>query len=156
MKYLYLLYLPLKQNIASLMELPWLKTIVMILSSLIGMFIHSNVVGVLVLICLVILDQITGVWVALKNNSFTSNAFKNGLIKLLLYMLIISAFHSLTYISSFLFKWMSLDTGALAWLALTEVISIVENACMILDLPFPNGLLDKLRVFGHISLKKKK
>ena len=156
MNYLHLLFLPLKQNIASLLEFPWLKTAITALLSFVAFFIHSNVMGVGILIGLVLLDQATGVWLALKNNSFNSSAFRNGLIKLLLYLLIVGAFHSLTYVSPFIFSWMSLDTGALAWLSLTEVISIVENACMILGLPFPNGLLDKLRVFAHIGRKKEK
>ena len=155
MDYLHLVFLPLKQNAASLLEFPWLKAAITALLSFIAFFIHSNVLGIGVLISLVLLDQATGVWLALKNNSFNSSAFRNGLIKLLLYLVIIGVFHSLTYVSPFIFSWMSLDTGALAWLSLTEVISIVENACMILGLPFPNGLLDKLRVFAHFGFKKK-
>jgi len=154
MEYLNLLFLPLKHNFASLWEFPWLKTALTVIASFITFFIHSNVMGVGVLVGLVLIDQLTGVWLAFKNNSFNSSAFRNGLIKLLMYFIIIGAFHSLSYVSLFIFGWMGLDTGALAWLAITEVISIVENACMIAGLPFPNGLLDKLRVFVHMGKKK--
>lgn len=150
------LLLPLKQHVVSLMEWPWLKASITALVSFIAFFIHENVLGVGVLVGLVILDQLTGVWVAIRNNSFNSSSFRNGLIKLLLYFVILGSFHSLSYTSIFIFGWMSLDTGALAWLSLTEVISIVENSCNLLGLPFPQGLLDKLRIFANVVKKKDK
>lgn len=152
MNYLKTFSLPIYNSMNSILEFKWFKTIITCIISFVSFFIHSNVLGVGVLVGLVIIDQIIGVYIALKNRTFTSSSFRNGLIKLLLYLIIVSVFHLLSYVNP-VFNFLGLDTAAITWLALTEVISIVENSCIILNLPFPSGILDKLRVF---SVQRKK
>jgi len=121
----------------------------------IGFFIHNNLMGLAVLVGLVLVDQFTGVWSSLKDKTFDSFEFRNGLIKLLFYIIIIGSFHSLNYLSPTIFEFLKLDSGALIWLSATEVISIVENSCSLLNLPFPSWILDKLKLFTSVDIKNK-
>ena len=161
MNYLELLLLPVKKAFLALWDFPVLKTIFALIVAVIGFAVNENILGVGVLIGLVLIDQFTGVWISLRDKRFSSFSFRNGLIKLLFYFIIIGSFHSLQYLSPLIFGWLKLDSAALSWLALTEVISIVENSCDILHLPFPNWILDKIRLFttfgyGHTKSEKKK
>lgn len=154
--YLKWLFFPIKKSAFKLMDLSALKAIFVFVVTFIGYVFHENVIGIGILLGLVVIDQITGVWLALKKESFSSGAFRNGLIKLLFYMLIIAAFHSLPKISPLLFTWMHLDTGAMSYLAATEVISITENSYGIMGLPFPYFLTDKLRRFINFEIMDEK
>jgi len=147
MDYAKFLLLPLKTTAASIWNGAWWKSVVAFIVSAIAFLLHENVMGVGVLIGLVIIDQISGVWIAVRTNSFNSSAFRNGLIKLLFYCIILGAFHSLQIVNETIFVYLKLDTGALTWLTITEIVSIVENSCILIDIPFPNWILDKLRLF---------
>ncbi len=148
----------MKRAFSSLFDYPVFKSAFTLLIAVISYVIHDNIIGVGVLVGLVIIDQLSGVWVALKENKFSSGAFRNGIVKLLFYLIIVGAFHSLSKVNPLLFDWMHLDDGALAYLSATEVISIVENSSAILGLPFPSGLLGKLKILSKtdgFKLKKK-
>ena len=147
MDYMTFLLFPLKKVWLSILDWPWIKIAFAMLISFVSYVFQENVIGVGVLVGLVCFDQISGVWLALKKGNFSSNGFRNGIVKLLFYLIIIASFHALPKISPTLFSWLSLDTGALAYLSVTEVISIVENSCLIVGIPFPSWLLDKLSLF---------
>jgi phage-related holin len=147
MSYTRLLLLPIQKAWDAAIDLSWVKTALVFMLGAVEYLIHENLIGLSVLVGLVLVDQVTGVWVALRKRTLSSSAFRNGLIKLLFYCIIIATFHSLEYVNSAIFGFLSLDKAALMWLAMTEAISVVENSCTLLNIPFPNWLLDKLRVY---------
>lgn len=138
---------PLKHSVMSLTEFTGIKIIFTLVVSFISYFVHENVLGVAVLVGLVAVDQFTGVWLAIKKKIFSSNGFRAGIIKLLFYIIIVAAFHSLTKVNPTFFAYLALDTAALSYLAVTEVISIVENSSAIIGIPFPTWIKEKLSVF---------
>lgn len=138
----------------TIMENPLFKSIITLFSTFVSVVIHENVVGVGVLILLVILDQITGVINAIKEHAFKSTYFIKGLLKLFLYLVIISAFRLLFYINESVFGFLRLENIALMWLSTTETISIVENSLKILNMPSGKVLLSKLYKLRSIIASK--
>ena len=156
MDYLKFLLQPLWRVLSATCDWSWLKFIMLGIVAGIQFFVHENILSVAVLFGLVLIDQLSGVWAAIKQQTFQSSAFRNGVIKLLFYCVIVAAFHSLEYINRPIFEFLKLDSAALTWLATTEVISIVENSCTVLGLPFPTWLMDKLHggmIFGRWKSK---
>lgn len=158
MTYTRLLLLPIQRAWEAALDLSWVKATFVFILGLVEYAIHENLLGLSVLVGLVLLDQLTGVWIAVKNRTLSSSAFRNGLVKLLFYCVIIGTFHSLEYVNVTIFGFLELDCAALMWLAMTETISVIENSCTILGIPFPNWILDKLRLYvkdGEWKTKKK-
>lgn len=145
--YTRLLLLPAQRAWEAAMDLSWVKATFVFILGAVEYLIHENLIGLSVLVGLVLVDQMTGVWIAVRNRTLSSSAFRNGLVKLLFYCLIIAPFHSLEYVNSTIFGFLALDKAALMWLAMTEAISVVENSCTIVGIPFPNWILDKLRLY---------
>ena len=85
----------------------------------------ENWVIYLAVVVLVTLDTITGYLAARKEHKVSSNAFFKGWSKILVFIMLIIAFHQLVRIEPSL---TILDGYIALWLAANETISIVENA----------------------------
>lgn len=120
------LWAPTKQVFAQLSEAPVIKLLLATLVALHDTFIQEHTEGVLALVLLVVLDQASGVMCAVKKKQFTSHKFRNGLVKLFTYMVLISALHVTGEVSG-VEALSGLDKLAIAWLIVTETLSIAEN-----------------------------
>ena len=131
-------------------------TITTMLASWFTSFVYDNLTGFLVLLGFVMIDLATGVWSAIKNKRFTSLQFRATVLKLLFYTLIIGCFNGLEKISD-VFKLINLDTTALSYFAVTELLSILENVTQISTIQLPLWLTSKLRLFittGKVEAEK--
>lgn len=137
---------PIINGLQGLTEHPIVKTIIAGLLYVLSTFVHEDAIKILILLSLVLVDMGTGIWVALKTKTFTSTKFRNGIIKLLFYCIMIGAFHALGQIS-LVFAALTLDTLCLVYLAATEVVSIIENSSKVLGISIPTWLLSKVKGF---------
>ncbi len=96
-----------------------------------------------ILFILVVIDTITGVFKGLKDKNISSRRFLRTGHKLLLYFLLILASHQLTRYAPFL-VW--LEHFIVIFLAITEMISIIENAHY-LGIPVPPWVTQKLETY---------
>lgn len=102
--------------------------------------IGQNTLAYEVLFVLVILDTITGVMKGVKYRNISSRRFRRTIHKLLLYFTLIIACHQLTRLN-YIFQW--LEDFVVIFLAVTEILSIIENAHQ-LGICMPKWVVDKL------------
>jgi len=124
---------------------------------LLGQVVFDNQMALLVLFAFIATDWLTGIWAALRQRIFSSMRFRQSLVKILVYYLIISLFHSLDYFGE-IFRYLNLDTYVIAYLAIVELISILENCSKIYpQLTLPDWITSRLKVFrdtGNVNVTK--
>lgn len=146
-QYLAHLMRPAQQVILQLQEYTLIK--IMLAGALVvcQAFINDHLQAFMVLVTLVVIDTISGVVAAVKNKEFSSSRFRAGIIKLLMYSLLVAAFHLIGYILAPL-EAATLDKVAILYLAATEAFSIVENVQRITGVPLPTWVRELLKSFG--------
>ncbi len=112
-------------KITSLWESISLKSIYASIILIITEIVGQNMLAYEVLFVLVTLDTITGVMKGVKYKNLSSKALKGTAYKLVLYFTLLIAAHQLTRLQGFL-VWV--EDFIVVYLAVTEVLSIIENA----------------------------
>mgnify|MGYP001089056334 CR=1 FL=1 len=130
------------------------------ISSIIGIasrFFGGIEVTCSILIILIILDTITGVVVAFKNKRFNSRGFSKCIKKILTYSIAIMTVRLLEIGTMSLFETSLLSRIMIAFLEVTEAVSVLENLTL-MDAPLPANftsfLLKHLKIPGLESSSK--
>lgn len=121
-----------------------LKAILAALLAFHDSFVDQHLEGFIALFVLVICDQVTGVLCAIKKREFSSHRFRHGAVKLVTYVVLISAFHFASEALG-VADLRSLDKVIIAWLIVTEVLSIVENFQCSTGLKVPQWMRNALK-----------
>ncbi len=117
----------------------WLALFVITVSSIV-----SPVLGLLVTVgFLVVVDCILGIWASLKQGQkFTKNKFTQTIAKMFVYhTVLVLGFHVQHFM---LFDFVPLTKVAATMIGLAEMISVYENASVILEKPVFKGLISML------------
>lgn len=136
---------PVKNVFAGFVQSPMLKAILAALIAFHDSFVSQHLEGFIALFVLVIFDQVSGVLCAIRKKEFSSHRFRHGAIKLVVYVVLISAFHFATEALA-TDDMRSLDKVIIAWLIVTEVLSIVENFQCSTGLRIPSWMKNALKM----------
>ena len=134
---------PAKDTLAQLKSNVFGKVLLSALAATILAFASDHVAAFVALMVMVLLDQITGTWVAMRNGSFSSSGFRQGIIKLVCYSIIIVTFHLLEVVTP-AFVPLSLDSLAIVYLAVTEALSVMENASSLSGIQLSKEIKERL------------
>jgi len=118
-----------------------LSAICLILVSLFG----DNWILYISLIVLVSFDTFTGYLVGRYNGNVSSRNFFKGWSKIMVFTIMLLAFHLLVRFEPALAK---IDWPVAAWIAVNETLSIIENASK-MGLPIPSFLTKGLEVLKN-------
>lgn len=142
--YLRLILQPIKDTTKQLLDHVMEKGFLAGVMTIVGAFVSDHLLSFTILIVLVLLDQIVGTLGAIKRREFSSAKFRNGIMKLLVYAAVIAAFHILSYVVPLL-EAVQIDSYAVTYLAVTEALSIVENARNVTGLNLPKWITTILK-----------
>lgn len=117
------------------------KAVVASCGTVLFVLIGDNGMAYQILFILVTIDFTTGLMLAIKEKKLNSRASAKSVRKLLIYMLLVIAAHQLTRYQPIMI-W--LEDFTVLFLAMTEMISIMENATG-LGVPFPIWVKEKLK-----------
>jgi len=115
------------------------SAVILVVTEVLG----QNSLAYEVLFILVLIDLITGVMKGFKQKNLSSRRMRSTATKLLVYFSLIIAAHQLTRLNS-IFQW--LEDFIVIFLAVTEVLSIIENAHE-LGVPVPKWVIDRLSTY---------
>lgn len=146
-EYISHMFQPARDTVQAVASNGLVKSILAFSAYAVSEFISDHIAGIMVLLGLVLLDQVTGVAVAVKRQQFTSTKFRSGLIKLFMYLVLIVAFHLLGLVVAPL-QVIEIDKIATLYLAATEAFSIAENVNRFTGVPLPQWIRELLKSFG--------
>lgn len=138
---------PLRDATAAIGRDAVLKGMLSGLMTGVSYFLGNHYIGVATLVALIVIDQIFGTMVAFRQEKFQSAKFRAGLIKVLVYTLLVVAFHLLEQLHPLIAS-INVDRYALIYLAMTEAISIVENARELTGISLPKWIVELIRSLG--------
>jgi len=141
------LMVPVKRTLSVLVQHPVVKLLLAGAMGVAHAFVSDHLGGVMVLLALVLVDQITGVLSALKSHTFCSSKFRHGIVKLMMYLLLILTFHLVGSIIEFDTA-KSLDRFAILYLIATETLSIIENVQAVTGIRLPKWMGELLKSVG--------
>lgn len=146
-EYLEHLLVPVKRAFTVLTQHPVVKLAVAGALAVANTFVNDHLEGVMVLLALVFMDQITGVLSALKDHVFCSSKFRHGIVKLMMYFLLILTFHLAGNVIE-IDAAKSLDRLAILYLIATEALSIIENVQCVTGMRLPKWMSELLKSVG--------
>jgi len=133
-------------KISGLIESIGAKALLAFIFTALATAIGQNLLAYEVLFILVILDTITGVMKGFKHKNLNSRKFRDTAHKIILYSILIISAHQLVRLTPML-QWF--EDFVVVYLAVTEVLSIIENA-HVLGVVLPEWVSEKLcRYLGH-------
>lgn len=154
-----LIIMPLGKLWAGLMNGLGFKTVLAMSAAIVLPFLEH--LGVLFqsaayigLVVLILVDLLTGVWLGVQTKQFSSSRFRQTVIKLIMYSVMLATSHILGSIHA-IFVTILLEDGVLIFLAATEAISVLENCSRITGMPIPAWLSKKLRGIASNPTEKK-
>jgi toxin secretion/phage lysis holin len=143
-QYINSLWQPSRQVFQNFTQVPLLKALLAAVIAFHDSFVEQHLTGVLALVGLVVLDQITGVICAIKKKEFASHRFRHGAVKLVTYIVLIAAFH-LCSEGLGIEDLKPLDKVIIAWLLVTETLSVAENFQCSTGLKIPKWISEALK-----------
>jgi len=133
-------------KLTTLLESLGIKAVLSLIITALATAIGQNLLAYEVLFILIILDTLTGVMKGVKNKNLSSRRFRDTAHKIILYSILIISAHQLVRLSPML-QWF--EDFVAVYLAVTEVLSIIENA-HILGVVLPDWVSEKLcKYLGH-------
>jgi len=108
--------------------------------------------ALIALMVLVAVDLVLGTTAAIRDGKFLSSRFRGGLLKFLCYLFLFIAFHAIELVIPQA-EILNLDTFAIAYLGVTEVLSIMENFSIITNITFPVKIKEVLSYLGKLHRK---
>jgi phage-related holin len=145
--YLTQLLLPMKESMEQIFQAPILKTVTASILFVVFQFLADHLASFIVLTVLVLLDQASGMIAAHVKKTFTSARFRAGLLKILVYAILVTAFHLLGTLHPLL-ETIKLDHFAILYLSTTEAFSISENVQQITGFTLPKWVLELIKTLG--------
>lgn len=127
----------------------WIKAVLSFLAVVFHWMFGGQTTPVLALFGLVVIDGITGIMKAYSNKTLSSRGFRRGAAKFVLYVLMLKACLLFDSVMPLKIPFFDMEISAFAWmsawLAGTELISILENVGE-LGWPVPTSLIKHLKV----------